>query len=696
MIILLGVHLELQHILLITAFLLFGCISTDSTGTPNTTQSQTQYSNNSQAYLCPDGSFVSSLSDCPKVIKTYLCPDGTVKLSLSECSSEISSIQMNNSSEPSINPSIPNSSIETNETLPSSPIPYYTGNSSASTSNNSSNLSPSAITTNWVIYLNKKRNDFLNRDERLRILAEKCNTELAYINTTNLTTCYQKYGDFRLILKDLGFIGPYFVYASQFNNSGNISPQDISASLSTEQRYFLLNKTIDPHIFPPYLPDTPLVGFIEKPFEQPYSLDSIGSSVICSGSQCFHLTVTAGTKRVERMDLRSCYGECQYSFFKEFDSSFRPVKLSFESDSNCQVIFYKNTSLSDAQSRYYWSDYWGGDWSSSYDERLMYSTSASKIISEPTVAFIDCYPPDPPTKQKLEVTEELVDAHRSFSSDEINTIIDNRTHSATRSAQTSLLDALNSRRQTLGLEPLEKNTGLSALAELCTNAAHQNNYDWKDCYSQLAPPGSKAGELFYRLSRDGLVYGPVSIVFFNSPNVSSPEFYLDEIPSGVRYPFGSQEHFFGQYSGRMQSFGSYQSCSGNVCTTTLIVGANRDSYYFPNVKYGSFYGYVLMRSFKGRSFSADELPNITYHLNSSTEASFAVYPGKEDWSDVLNLVNSNYYFKQTTTPILPGFNFNGNLSGGFYFFAYNSKDHSLSGSDKKGNFSLDIVIIPPN
>ncbi len=38
-----------------------------------------------QTYLCPDGSIVTQISDCPKAIQTYSCPDGSVVTDMSSC-----------------------------------------------------------------------------------------------------------------------------------------------------------------------------------------------------------------------------------------------------------------------------------------------------------------------------------------------------------------------------------------------------------------------------------------------------------------------------------------------------------------------------------------------------------------------------------------------------------------------------------
>ncbi|MFA4983167.1 MAG: hypothetical protein WC588_03030 [Candidatus Micrarchaeia archaeon] len=549
------------------------------------------------------------------------------------------------------------------------------------TTNNSSAVDETIVhleneSNEFVIWVNAKRMDVIDRpktilmrDNRLDYVAEKCNEEMFKYGTSNLTHCYEKYGSFTTLLRELGYYGDNFFFASETTANATDLISALAENLTGPEYELLTNQSIDDLVK-----------------EYPLSVDSIGASIDCDSKKCIETTIIAGNEEVNRIDFQNEKNTLVYPISNISKNLFVPVKYTvrpaIKTGDNipfCELYFYTNMTYSDASTQYWWSDTWRGDRKHSYSRKISWTDYFSELISQPTNIFGYCWTEK--TKGTVEISQKYIPNKTIFTNEEMAEVFSHR--GRTDQINQSVIDLINNERTKRGYEKLIESDDLNLLARSITSRAIEKkeylltgeNYNNTFGNSTYAPS--------YTLAYKG-IYDNWAYFYATIENIGAPSFYVDNLP----------ENHLDDSAKYMEYVGFAKTCDEDICVTFMIMGSNGRTQIARTIVGDNIYGYLPTRYLKMNSmyYPLEKYPNIYLEINSSSEADFYIYKNKVDGAEVWENNGANNWiakdgWAQKDTRMKY---YSMNLSPGNYFIVYKPILKDL----EYGNFTFSIQYFP--
>jgi len=524
----------------------------------------------------------------------------------------------------------------------------------------------------------------LTKDERLNFIAKKCNEIMLEKGMANISLCYDKYGSLTNLLSKFGFYGDNFFYASESDtqlNGGTV--EQLFANLTDSEKNYLTNQSIDK-----------LTG--NNPVTYPVTMKYIGTSVDCNGLKCMQITITAGNTLVRRISFDN-YWTYAFQMLPFSDDGFIPMKFSIKTLDRsasdpawCEIIFYNNRSLVQAESNYYWSDTWGGDYKHTYNKKIDWTGYHTEDLTQPTIAYLYCYstkgkPSGSESRDRVEVTREYVPPKRDYNNETMESIIEKMNQRpASINSTVQPLAQINEFRSRLGYSPLSTNGALETLAKSCVELSIKNKeYGFNPCLKAIF--GNSSDPMYNTIASRNL-FGSWEYSYNVFQDFSKTN-YIDEIPNN------NYNSVLGESAKDLDSFGYWRECDGDLCVSMFLLGSNKNVYNFSNVQKG--YSYALMLPINkittaaGTKIDPGFYPSVRITFNASEVGNFHIYKNKLERAEIWTAQGypqPGWMIKETLVK-----SFNKTLEPGLYTVLYEPK---IDKYETIGNFTMSVEYIP--
>lgn len=670
-----------------------------------------------QTYLCPDGSIVNNISNCPQIsvntssslsnttneTKQYLCPSGHAVSNESECPCPLQCDDYNECTREicdwstnftCVHLSLSNTSCGYNQTCVNGSCQNTTLEKEVKFLYNESQKFIDIVNKErLLVYAGKSK---LESDKRLEIIAEACAKEILLQNSSDLTVCFEKWGSFKELLTDVGFYGRRFYFFAEANQTSDNITYALYKNLTRKELQLLINKSTS-----------------HPGLSYPFIFDYIGASIGCLDNRCVLVAITAANRFVSRINYDNWW-VYDKAFLSFADGRYVPRKYKLTildaSDFNpawCKIFIYNlsNSTLREVSSYFWWSDSWEyANHGYNYERRVDWTDYSSEVLPHPSVLYFWCYSTKKlnkeefadkckaSTRDRIEFSIDFLEKHDNYTEEHVQRVLqfrESQRRNRTIEKFDSLLDYINSKRLENNLSKLNYSQSLSVLATSCMRE-YLRNFDMDECWDKVFFNTTFSAALGAR----GMFGEWVS--FYNLINdIQNPEYLMDT----VLLSGSDQEYYFGDSSKNAEYFGYGKVCEEDICASMLIWGSNRISEVFKNVRkdcgwadIDCSYGYTLLRNFKkgcGNKIDPSFLPNITIKFNSSVPAVFYFYKNKDTASELWEngWPRGGYEIFEDTYRK----EYNITLPGAIWSFTYWPKIKSV---DDKERLSMEIIFTP--